>query len=306
MLLLVVGCAPKPPATAAEVRAVPLFRDGQPAPTRIGELELVGAYEIRSRNPDFGGISAARRDGGRPLLLSDRSRLFELSWSRHAADRLFAMAVLGELALAVGGQPLDSEAFVLAPGPDLIVGDEEKARLVTFDRVSGMARQRPVSLPGPFMDNRATNEGVETLARLPDGSLLAIAEGAWTDDGLHTLVRLSDDGPQLLRYRAAEGFKPTDADVAGARLFVLERRLSFLNGWQSRVTVVPLEELSDPPGGVVAPRELATVVGAVLGENYEGLSVQEASDQSFDLVLVSDDNLNGIQRTQLLELRWRP
>jgi hypothetical protein len=305
MLLLVMGCAPNSPTDAAEVTAVPLFDDGEPAPARVGTLDLVGAYELRSPDPDFGGISAARRDGSRVLLLSDRSRLFELRWPRHAADRPFTMAVLGELPLAVDGRPLDAEALVLTPDRDLVVGDEEKARLVTFERALGTATQRPVSLPGLFRDHRATNEGIETLARLPDGSLIAIAEGAWEDKGLHTLLRLSEDGPQFLHYRAGDGYEPTDADVAGDWLFVLERRLSFLQGWQSRITVVPLADLGDPPDGIVAPRELATVTGPVLGENYEGLSAQEMQDGSLDLVLVSDDNFNGIQRTQLLEFRWR-
>ena len=110
-----------------------------------------------------------------------------------------------------------------------------------------MPKTKPRPLAGGFAEHRPTNEGVETLALLPDGALLAIAEGAWFDDGLHAAVRMAGDGSVPLRYRAATGFLPTDAEVAGDQLFVLERRLSLLGGWQARVVAVPLAEL---PSGV--------------------------------------------------------
>ena len=50
-------------------------------------------------------------------------------------------------------------------------------------------------------------------------------------------------GRRRLRYRAKAGFLPTDAEVAGDQLFVLERRLSLLGGWQARIVAVPLAGL---------------------------------------------------------------
>ena len=53
-------------------------------------------------------------------------------------------------------------------------------------------------------------------------------------------------------------------------------------------------------------RELATISGGV-GENYEALAVRPATDgDGFELILVWDDNFSPLQRTLLLELRWRP
>ena len=152
---------------------------------------------------------------------------------------------------------------------------------------------------------RPTRE-VEALARLPDGSLLALSEGAWEQDGLHSLVRVGDDGAQLLQYRCPQGFQPTDADVAGGRLFVLERRISLLRGWQSRVVAVPLETLDDPAASAIQGQELAVISGAGLGENYEALSVEQTPDGAFRMLIVADDNFNEFQRTLLLELGWRP
>ena len=69
-------------------------------PQRLGSLELQGAYELRSRDRDFGGISGILRQGDRLLLLSDRSHLFELGWTIHGAGQPFAMPVRRERELA--------------------------------------------------------------------------------------------------------------------------------------------------------------------------------------------------------------
>ena len=62
------------------IQMIPLYSATEPQPPRLGELELVGAFELRSGDPAFGGISAARFGTDRLYLLSDRSTLFELAW----------------------------------------------------------------------------------------------------------------------------------------------------------------------------------------------------------------------------------
>ena len=308
LLLLLVGCAQQPAAGAVQVRAVPLAAaDDASLPQQIGALQLVGAYELLARDRDFGGISAVRRQGDRLLLLSDRSHLFELAWPIHGAGQAFTMPLLRERELGTAaGRPLDAEAMALGPGDGLLVADEETGRLLAFLPGQSRPARRPIDLPGPFMAHRPTNEGVEALARLPDGSLVALSEGAWEPGGNHSLVRIGDDGVQLLQYQCPAGFQPVDADVAGDRLFVLERRISLLRGWQSRIVAMPLGALDDPKATVIAGQELAVVSGALLGENYEGLSVETMPEGGFRLLIVADDNFNEFQRTKLLELAWQP
>ena len=308
LLACLFACAPQPQARP-EARAVPLHQaDGTtPPPERLGRLRLLGAYELRSPDRDFGGISGAALAGDRLLLLSDRSRLFELAWPADPPDGPFSAALVTERQLAAaGGQPLDAEALVLEPDGSLLVADEGSGRLLPFAAGSAAPRGSPRQLPGAFAEPRATNDGAEAVTRLPDGSLLAISEGAWAGGDLHAAVRLGEGGPVALRYRAAEGFSPTDADAAGEHLFVLERRVSLFGGWQARVVAVRLADLPDRAGSVIEGEELALISGPELGENYEALVVRAVTDGAYRLVVVSDDNLNALQRTQLLDLSWAP
>ena len=120
------ACAPTPRAAPGEVRAVPLTpRDGSALPARIGALDLLGAFELRSADPHFGGISGARLAHGRLLLLSDRSRVFEVTWPTHRGRTAFALPLSSQIALVDGrGRPLDAEALEVTPGGDLLVADE--------------------------------------------------------------------------------------------------------------------------------------------------------------------------------------
>ena len=69
---------------------------------------------------------------------------------------------------------------------------------------------------------------------------------------------------------------------------------------------MPLAQIGRGAGTVLSGGELARIDGPVLGENYEGLAARAEADGSTTMLVVSDDNFNAMQRTQLLELRWRP
>ena len=260
--------------------------------------------------PDFGGISG-RRLRRRPPPAAERpqppvrARLADArGWRSHSRCRCSA----GARWSTARGQPLDAEALVLAPGGDVLVADEARGQRGPLCRWRRRHRRRRVRrLPGPFASSAATNEGVETLARLPDGSLLAIAEGGWRGEGLHAAVLLTATARWRCAIVAAPDFGPTDAAVAGDWLFVLERRLSLLGGWQARIVTLPLAELPERRRMPSSPvTSSATVAGPVLGENYEAIDAWVDPAGGYRLLLVSDDNFSGLQRTQLLELRWRP
>ncbi|MFO1073106.1 MAG: esterase-like activity of phytase family protein [Geminicoccaceae bacterium] len=305
LLLATAACAYQPPRARPELRATPIAApDTRLGDTRLGEARLEGAWELRSSVREFGGISAAELRGDRLWLLSDRSHLFELPWSWPAAGQPFVLPVLARDELRLrDGSALDAEAMLPWSGGGHLVADEGSGRLWPF-ALHGVRPAGPALLV-PLSPGTGGNLGVEALARLPDGSLLALVEGE-AADGLHDAFRLAGDGEVVRwRYRAAAGFSPTDAAVAGDFLFVLERRVSLLGGWQARLVAIPLARLPQGEVGVLDGHEIVRVTGPELGENYEGLAVV-ADAGGYRLLLVSDDNFSFLQRTRLLLLRWQP
>src|SRR5690606_37216783 len=118
-------------------------------------------------------------------------------------------------------------------------------------------------------------------------------------------VRSTSGAVRIGTYAGDTRLDPSDAATAGDRLLVLERGVSLLTGWRVRIVAVPTAEIAGDPLQVPRGRVLATISGAI-GENYEALAMRPEGDGSFELVLVSDDNFSPLQRTLLLELRWRP
>lgn len=307
--LLVVALA-VPSACAHQPRVRPEVRGeptGEPKAERVGQLRLVGAWSLQATIPDFGGISAAALEGDRLWLLSDRSRLFSLDWPELVPVGPFGATMLSQEELRLGdGQELDAEALVLLPDGSRIVADEARGWLVRFLAGDARPAERPWPVAG-LGDDQGTNQGLETVARLPDGSLLAIGEAEDGGPDRHRAMRLADDYSSTLAqlYRSRPGFRPTDAAVAGAHLFVLERSVSLLGGWRARIVAVPLSDVPGHPDGVIEGRELATLSGPTLGENHEAL-VAVAAGAGYELLVLADDNFSPLQRTLLVALTWSP
>lgn len=299
-----ISCA-APPKPRPEIVARPI--EGVTLPDQPGEARLDAAYVLTSRDREFGGISSAAMAGGRLLLLSDRSRLFVLNPPPvQDTARGFALGIVDKRRLTTAqGDELDAEAMIVTDDAGgLVVSDEGSGRLEVFR--PGQMRALRSNQPAPRLAalGARNNEGVEALARLPDGSLLVMAEGR-TADALFVMAARSTEKDWLpLRYRPGDGFSPTELAVAGDYLFVLERRISLLTGWQARLVAVSLAHVPARPGEMIQGRELAVISGASLGENYEALVATQTAPCDYRFVLLSDDNFNALQQTLWLELSW--
>jgi hypothetical protein len=224
VLAVALGSCGVAAADRGGITAVPLPAGEVPA--RLGELELLGAFELRSGDPDFGGISGARFDGRHLLLLSDRSRLFELDWPDPPPTVARTLPILSEEPLTdPAGRPLDAEALALAPGGERLIGDESGSRVFAFPPGRAGAGELRWRLPAVFASGAARNQGIEALATLPDGVLLAVGEGATGDEGRHPAALRSRSGTVRVREFASDGgLDPTDAVAIGPWLLILERR----------------------------------------------------------------------------------
>lgn len=264
-------------------------------------VELLAAYGLESRDPRFGGFSALETDGRTLWLLSDRAVLWQASLTLDARDGALMLAdwAVGAVLPDPGArQSLDSEALARALDGTLHAAfehDDSVRRLVP--EASGDWSTLRLH-DGKLLDGSPPNQGLEALAILADGSFLALSEGARRAPDIALGARLTEAGVEQFGYRTAAGFSPVGATAAGDHLFVLERSIGILAGWQSRLTRA---RLPDPPfTGVLEGEELLRINAGPLAENYEGIAILERPGEPSLILLVADDNQSALQRTLLL------
>jgi hypothetical protein len=257
--------------------------------------------------PQFGGLSSLQVEGDRALMVSDAGGLVEarLSFDADGAVSGFEGARYWPLTRkngeALGKSRGDAEGLVLHDDR-LFVSLEGLHRIATFAFDGDAIRQAGVL----HRDDRPAlrrNSGYEALTALPDGRLLAIAEG--TDKEGHAPVlflRESGDGwtVEEAGYASPAPFQVTEAriDSLSGDLIVLERAFSRLTGPRARLARVPAADIA--PGAVMRGRTIATL-GFLHGiDNMEGLALSRNGEGRLLAHLLSDDNFSSLQRTVLI------
>ena len=197
------GCAEEP---APDVQGLLIeARDVALPGGQLRGLSLMGAAVLTARHPKFGGLSGIAIRNGRMTFVSDQG--WRLSAPIRDTDR------------GVRPGPADFSRLWDADGPivDKGGGDAEGLALIG-DRI-GIAFERdhriviyggssPVSeIRYSAFERLSKNGGLEALATLPDGQMLAIAEepvaGAFpafilASDGTVTPGRIPQSGPHLV------------------------------------------------------------------------------------------------------------
>lgn len=295
-----------PPKDAITIRASPLPSDELHSAARLGPgAQLVEGWQLESTDPRFGGLSGLLVERGRLLVVSDRGWLWTADRAgSNAAEFLASSWRVRELRL--DGRRPDAEALALDAEGRLVVAAEGRHRIarIAVAPVGSAAELVPMPLPAQLSELPA-NQGIEALATLPDGRLLAIAEAGSND--LHPAAILGG-GPSVdLAYRSAPGFAPTGADRSGRWLFVLERSFSPLRGFRARITATPIERIDEFSPVIEPGIEVARLTGPGSVDNLEGIAAEPMDDaDGVRLWLVSDDNFSALQRTLLIRLDWRP
>ena len=166
-----------------------------------------------------------------------------------------------------------------------------------------MNRPRPLRAP-QGLRGAPTNGGIEALARLGDGRLLALTERLNADDD-HVRGWINMKGRwQRLRYRRTGLFVPTGATtLANGDVLVLERRFTWLGGFASRVARVSRRDIR--AGATLDGTEIATIDLPLIVENFEGIAVRPLRNGGTHIYLISDDNFHALQRTLLLMFEYR-
>jgi hypothetical protein len=182
----------------------------------------------------------------------------------------------------------------------LVVSFERDNRLM-FLRDTG--RMGGAIQPRDFGQLRS-NKALEALATLPDGQLIAFAEGA--DDGGVPMF-LIDPSARVTEARLPRAgiHSVTGADVGpDGRLYLVLREYSTMSGVSIRVMRYRLG-----PDGRPLPESAETLAAfeADSGiDNMEGIAIEREPGGDLRLWLISDNNFRFIQRTLLVRFDLLP
>jgi hypothetical protein len=291
------------PVTPAVLRlsAEPVaLRPDAPERRRLGGLTFLEGWVLRGNDPRFGGISAMHIEGEEVSALTDGARLYFLRLPERAGTTRMTSKWL-EGAPGTKKELRDSEAMAVH-GEQAWISYERLNAVRRYARPGwkATAEARPA-----LMRSWPLNAGAEAMLRLPDGRFLIFCEGRRNEAGVTPAVLFHGD-PALpnvraehIGYRAPEGFRITDAAaLPDGRLIFLNRRISWLDGIQVKVTIAAAPELR--AGAVIKGRELAHFGPEVTTDNYEALSITREGGRTI-LWIASDDNYMSFQRTLLMK-----
>jgi hypothetical protein len=291
----------------------------QPRQSTLGRLLYLGGLELSSNDARFGGLSGLRLspDGTRLIALTDQGDWLSARLVRDGEDRLLSITdvELAPIADPNGGDRdgrLDAEALTRLADGGLAVGFEGDHRIVLYappatdagDSAEQLARWRPkTQLRSSGFTEMGANEGIESLATMPDGRLLAIAEGSSeTPDQASPAWLIDPVGGQSepLAIARSDNFRPTDATWLGSgEVMVLERRFTAIGGVSARLRAIAADEIR--PGALLQGRVLANLVPPITVDNMEAIDAWRTKTGEVRLLILSDDNFSALQRTILLE-----
>lgn len=285
----------------------------KPMEKRIGALEFLAGWELRSRNKNFGGISSMIiLPGPQVLALSDGAYLFSFglrqTTNRSAGaprDFIAPLPNFGEF--EEDRETRDSESFVRDPvNGRYWVGFEVTNGIARYD--PGLTRREVFRVPQQMHDWPG-NSGPEAMILLGTGAFLVFSEDEEKGNGLTDAILFRGDplDPKTrwfrFSYRPPKGYSITDAaQLPDGRLLILNRRFAVLEGVSARLT------LADPAkivaGGVLEAKVIAEIDPPLTVDNMEALAVTEEKGQTM-VWLASDNNFSSIQRSLLMKFRLR-
>lgn len=261
---------------------------------------FLSSYEWISDRETFGGYSgiSLSADGSDFTLLSDRGHTIVGSLFRHN-DQIIGVRSHSPQPLQIPDElfaktpKLDAEGLAALASGEFFVSLEHENRI---------ARRAPDNtwslLPAhPKINGLARNKGLEALAVSPDGALFTIPESSpgWNKPFPVYRYTASAGWDTAFQITRALGFLPVGADFddQGA-LYVLERGFSGF-GFFSQIRKFNTTRNAALNG------ELVMQSHVVQHDNLEGLSVWRAPDGVLRLTMVSDDNFNRLQKTEIVE-----
>jgi hypothetical protein len=290
------------------VELVPIDVDPkQPERRNFGSLTLLSAFQIESKDKRFGGLSG--------LSIGTDGKLYGVSdngyWlsAKIEMDRNGVLLNLTDWQIAailtVANRPVtgglrDAEALAVAPDGSFLVAFEGAHRIWRYSPPPKTFESTPVPVQIPAAVARAPgNGGIEGLAMLPHGRLLALTEEFSNGDGSFKGWLIDKGQFAELAYFPSKGFRVTDcAGLSNGDVLVLERRYVPFGILSARLTLVKGNSLQ--PGAKLAGKELLKLEQPLAVQNFEAVAAQHTAKGTM-IYIVSDDNYSPFQQTLLLQ-----
>lgn len=295
------------PNSSQNIALRPLPLDpAHPGQRRVGDLIFLNAWELRSDNEDFGGISALTAlSDGRFVGVSDAGTLIGFGLNNDdRIDRPFIAPLPDAFGPAKTYKDRDSEGLTYdADSGQFWVSYEAKHAIRRFSR----SFARSTGLLRPYeMQDWPPNKGPEALVRLQDGRFIVISESLEDDDSHQALLFSGDPievGSDVVRftYHPPAGYRVTDGvQMPDGRLLLLNRWVGLPNGFAAKLAIIDTKSIAKNTR--LEGQVIATIAAPLLIDNMEGVAT---TDEGKDTIiwLISDDNFNVFQRTLLMKFR---
>lgn len=262
---------------------------------------FAGAFRWSMQDARFGGFSGIeiQADGTTFIALTDRGAWTRGRLMRDAKGRIIGLRAepLQNIRTAddtpIPPAQLDSEGLAVTLGGTIFISLEGPPRLVRYAEFGSP----PEALPSPPDLSLPRRASFEALAFLPDGSVVTIAEDTRGSIGDFPVLRFTGPGWTLFGTLPRESdFLPVAADLGpDGHLYVLERAVRGFRGFAARVRA-----FEPGPNGLTGG---TTVLQTRPGQhdNLEGLSVTQTPTGAIRLTMISDDNFNLFQTTEIVE-----
>ncbi|MBY6003320.1 esterase-like activity of phytase family protein [Salipiger bermudensis] len=264
-----------------------------------GEARFTASFTWTLDDPAFGGLSGLElsEDGTRFTAISDRAHIVSGTLERKDGRIVAVRSGPIEELMDEHGQPQritrgDSEGLALGPDGRAFVSYEGIARVWAYDTPSrAMLLSRP-----DFFRGLQANSSLEALAIDAQGRLYTLPERSGELTRPFPVWRY-DNGRWTEPYHIPRrgGFLAVGADIGpDGRFYLLEREFTGI-GFRSRVRRFDMTE--------DALTEETTLFESHLlrHDNLEGIAVWRDAAGAIRLTMISDDNFNFFQRTELVE-----
>ena len=274
---------------------------------QFGELTLLSAFRLDSKDKRFGGLSGLTIGAdGTMYAISDNG--YWVSGDLQADHsgvvvniRNWQIApVLGMDRKPVIGSLRDAESLTQRRDGSFLVGFENEHRIWRYSPPPATFESTPIALATPPDLARApANGGIEGLAELRDGRVLALTEEFQNPDGSFKGWIIDGDRFSEVSYVPAEGYRVSDAAALdNGDILVLERRYRPLGIFSARIVMLKAEMIR--AGARLSGKELLKLEAPLVVDNFEGIAVQ-ANPNGTSIFIVSDDNYNPFEATLLYQ-----